>query len=82
MGVVFIKHKVKDYAKSRPLFGRHAGAQEAAGLTNPRVQSEIIGVFDSSDINSAHFAASASLKKAMEEAGVIELPTIYFLQQA
>jgi hypothetical protein len=80
---VFIKHKVKDYAKSRPLFGRHAGAQEAAGLTNPRVQSEIIGVFDPSDINSAQeFAASASLKKAMEEAVVIGLPTIYFLQQA
>jgi len=39
MGVVFIKHKVKDYAKSRPLFDRHAGAQEAAGLTNPRVQT-------------------------------------------
>jgi hypothetical protein len=40
-------------------------------------------VFDPSDINSAQeFAASASLKKAMEEAGVIELPTIYFLQQA
>ena len=36
MGMLIIRHKVKDYSKWRPVFDRHA-AQKAAGLTHPRV---------------------------------------------
>ena len=61
--------------------------QRGAGLLNPRVyhsadsnKSEIIVVFDTEDTKKAkEFAASADLKEAMEKAGVLDAPTIYFL---
>jgi hypothetical protein len=56
--------------------------------TNPRVyhsadsnKSEIVVVFDTEDTKKAKdFAASADLKEAMEKAGVLDTPTIYFLE--
>ena len=72
----------------RPIFDRHAEMQRAAGLINPRVyhsadsnKSEIVVVFDTEDTKKAkEFAASADLKDAMMEAGVLDTPTIYFLE--
>ena len=37
MGMMIIRHKVRDYGHWRPLFDGHAEMQKAAGLTNPRV---------------------------------------------
>ena len=37
MGILMIRHKVKDYSKWRPAFDQHAGAQKSAGLTNPHI---------------------------------------------
>ena len=37
MGMMIIRHKVRDYGQWRPVFDAHAGTQRAAGLTNPRV---------------------------------------------
>ena len=43
-------------------------------------KSEIVVVFDTEDTKKAkEFAASADLKEAMEKAGVLDTPTIYFL---
>ena len=66
MGMMIIRHKVRDYGHWRPLFDGHAEMQKAAGLTNPRVyhsadsnKSEIVVVFDTKDTKSAKtFAAS------------------------
>ena len=88
MGMMIIRHKVRDYGHWRPLFDRHVEMQKAAGLTNPRVyhsadsdKSEIVVVFDTKDTNSAKaFAGSDDLKKAMSEAGVLDTPTVYFLE--
>ena len=88
MGMMIIRHKVRDYGHWRPLFDGHAEMQKAAGLTNPRVyhsadsnKSEIVVVFDTKDTKSAKaFAASDDLKKAMGEAGVLDTPTVYFLE--
>lgn len=88
MGMMIIRHKVRDYGQWRPIFDEHALMQEAAGLTNPRVyhsadsdKSEIVVVFDTKDTKMAKdFAASAALKEAMAKAGVIDSPTIYFLE--
>jgi len=41
-------------------------------------KSEIVVVFDTNDTKD--FAASADLKEAMTEAGVVDTPTIYFLE--
>jgi hypothetical protein len=62
--------------------------QKAAGLINPRVyhsadsnKSEIVVVFDTEDTKKAKaFAVSVDLKDAMVEAGVLDTPTIYFLE--
>ena len=65
-----------------------AEMQRAAGLINPRVyhsadsnKSEIVVVFDTEDTKKAkEFAASGDLKEAMTKAGVLDTPTIYFLE--
>jgi hypothetical protein len=66
MGMMIIRHKVRDYGHWRPIFDGHAEMQKAAGLTNPRVfhsadsnKSEIVVVFDTEDTKKAKaFAAS------------------------
>ena len=77
MGMMIIRHKVRDYGHWRPLFDGHGEMQKAAGLTNPRVyhsadsnKSEIVVVFDTKDTKSAKaFAASDDLKNAMRRLG-------------
>ena len=61
--------------------------REARGLSihesiiPPSNKSEIVVVFDTEDTKKAkEFAASADLKEAMEKAGVLDTPTIYFLE--
>jgi hypothetical protein len=88
MGMMIIRHKVRDYGLWRPVFDEHEGMQKAAGLSNPRVyhsadsnKSEIVAVFDTKDTKMAKsFAASADLKEAMSKAGVVDTPTIYSLE--
>jgi hypothetical protein len=88
MGIMIVRHKVRDYGQWRPTFDQHAEMQTAAGLTNPRVyhaadsnKSEIVVVFDTEETKKAKdFAASADLKEAMTQAGVLDTPTIYFLE--
>ena len=88
MGMMIIRHKVRDYGQWRPLFDDHAEMQKAAGLTNPRVyhsadsnKSEIVVVFDTEDTTRAKaFAASTDLEETMTKAGVVDRPTIYFLE--
>jgi hypothetical protein len=50
MGMMIIRHKVRDYGQWRPIFDGHVEMQRAAGLINPRVyhsadsnKSEIVG---------------------------------------
>ena len=87
MGMLIIRHKVKDYDKWRPMFDKHSLMQKAAGLSNPRVfrsaddKSEIVVVFDTKDTERAKdFAASPDLRETMAKAGVMDDPTIYFLE--
>ena len=59
MGTMIVRHKVKDYAKWRPLFDAHIAKQKAAGLTNPRVfrsaddKSELVIIFHDVDTKEA-----------------------------
>jgi hypothetical protein len=87
MGMMIVRHKVRDYGQWRPIFDQHAEMQRAA-VINPRVyhsadsnKSEIVVVFDTEDTKKAkEFAASVDLKDAMTKAGVIDTPTLYFLE--
>jgi hypothetical protein len=86
MGMMIIRHKVRDYGQWRPMFDAHIEKQKAAGLSNPRVyhsadsnKSEIVVVFDTEDTKKAKdFAASADLKEAMMKAGVMDQPNDLF----
>ena len=88
MGMMIVRHKVRDYGQWHPVFDRHVEMQRAAGLTNPRVyhsadsnKSEIVIVFDTEDTKKAKdFAVSADLKEVMKQSGVLDTPTIYFLE--
>ncbi len=87
MGTLIIRHKVKDYGKWRPVFNRHAGAQKSAGLTNPRVfrssddKNEVVILFDTDGTKKAKdFVSSPDLKETMAKAGVMDRPTVFFLE--
>src|SRR6478752_10863167 len=89
MGMLIVRHKVKDYGKWRPVFDRHAGAQKSAGLTNPRVfrssddKNEVVILFDTDGTKKAKdFVASPNLKETMAKAGVMDRPTVFFLESA
>ena len=89
MGLLIVRHKVKDFAAWKKAFEGHAGGQKAAGLTNPRVfrsaddRSETVVLFDMNDVAAAKkFATSADLKETMASAGVVDQPTVYFLEDA
>ena len=84
MGMMIVRHKVKDYGQWRPIFDGHVEMQRAAGLIYHSAdsnKSEIVVVFDTEDTKKAKdFADSADLKEAMTKAGVLDTPTIYFLE--
>ena len=87
MGMMIVRHKLKDYGKWRPEFDNHAAKQKAAGLSHPRVlrsaddPNEIVIVFDTADTKKAReFANSPDLKETMRKSGVTDVPTIYFLE--
>jgi hypothetical protein len=89
MGLMIVRHKVKDFRSWKKAFDDHAGAQKAAGLTKPRVfrsaddPNETIILMDYKDLKMAKtFGASTDLKETMEAAGVVDRPTIYFVEQA
>ena len=70
MGLMIVRHKVKDYRSWKKAFDGHASAQKAAGLTKPRVfrsaddPNETVILMDYKDLKKAKtFGASADLKK-------------------
>ena len=85
MASVFIKHRVADYARWKPVFDEHETARRAAGLTahglhrgtdDPNV---VIIAFRAADLSKAkQFASSDDLKSAMARAGVQGPPEIWF----
>ena len=87
MGMLIIRSKFKDYATWRSMFDGRESKRAAAGLSNARVfrsvddKNEVVVVFDTKDTKMAKdFAASVDLEEAMREAGVVDMPTIYFLE--
>jgi hypothetical protein len=55
MGMIIVRHKVRDYGQWRPIFDRHAEMQKAAGLINPRV-------YHSADSNKSELLSSSILR--------------------
>ena len=89
MALLVIRHKMKDFATWKKAYDVHADARAAGGLGKGRVTrsvddpSEIVLLFDVADINKAKaFCASENLKTAIQGAGVVDKPDLYFLEDA
>jgi heme-degrading monooxygenase HmoA len=90
MTYIYVRHNVEDYAKWREGFDTHAAARQAGGATdeayimrNVDDPNEITVVLGWSDLEKARaFTQSASLKEAMEKAGVTGPPDVRFLEAA
>ena len=87
---LYVRHTVEDYAKWREGFDNHAAARQAGGATaeasvmrNVDDPNEITVVLGWRDLEKARaFTQSASLKEAMQKAGVTRPPEIRFLEAA
>ena len=89
MVYVFVRHKVKDFDKWKPVFDEHATNRKDAGSQGGRLfrnadnLNEIVTIFKWDTIENARkFCGSEDLKKAMEKAGVIDKPDIFFLEES
>ena len=89
MASLIIRHKVKDFAAWKKAYDAHAGARTAASLGPGRVTrsvddpSEVVILFDVGDLEKAKaFCASNDLKSAMQGAGVVDKPDLYFVADA
>ncbi len=88
MPYMLIRHKVKDYAKWKPVYDENAANRKVAGSKGARLfrkandPDELVILFEWDSLDNAKkFAKSEDLKKSMEKAGVSDQPDIYFLEE-
>jgi hypothetical protein len=87
MNHILIRHKVADFAKWKAEYNAHASQRANAGLKEEYLwrsvddPNEVVLLFSAEDIDKAReFAASDDLHQAMQRAGVIDKPHLYFLR--
>ena len=88
MAHVIVRHKVKDYQTWKTTFDNFADARKAAGEKSYQIlhlddnPNNVVGFmeFDSLE-NARRFFDSSEVKETMGNAGVIEQPDIYFLEE-
>ena len=85
MATMFIRHTVSDYKAWRKVYDGFASTQKAMGVTAEAVYqsaddpNEITVTHDFATIAAAQtFAASPDLRTAMQGAGVVGPPTVWF----
>ncbi len=86
---VLVRHQVEDYDKWKPGFDAHGAERQEMGSRGARVfrvegsPNEQIVITEWPDSAAAHaFAELASLRAAMQNAGVVGRPDVYFLEEA
>ena len=85
MATMFIRHTVSDYKAWRKVYDDVSHVQKAGGVTAQAVYqsadnpNEITVTHEFGSVEAAQaFAKSDELKKAMQRAGVVGAPTIWF----
>jgi quinol monooxygenase YgiN len=86
---MLIQHKVKDFAEWKKVFDSAAGLRTSNGELSTQIFRDasdpnsltIVNKWNSL-ANAQKFAHSPELKAAMEKAGVMGPPTVYFLNEA
>lgn len=88
MAQLIVRHKVKDYAKWKPLFDEHGAIRKAAGSKGGRLfrsekdPNEVVILFEWDDLGKARkFTESEDLRQRMDRAGVVGKPDLYFLEE-
>ena len=83
---LLVRHRVEDYARWRPIFDDHASFRGRYGSTGGLVfrnaddSAEVVMLFEVDDLDRAReFVGSDELREAMQSAGVLDQPDIYFL---
>jgi hypothetical protein len=86
MPYVLVRHKISDFSKWKSAYDTHSSARQGAGLKEEHLlrntddPNEVVMLFEAKDIQKAkEFAGSADLREAMQNAGVVDKPDIYFL---
>ena len=86
MPAVMIEHKVADFDTWLAAYETHEPMRKAAGETKSIVWQDaddpnnVIALIKFASLDQARaFSSSADLKDAMQQAGVAEQPTLYFL---
>jgi heme-degrading monooxygenase HmoA len=89
MAYILVRHKVQDFEKWKLAFDRHGSTREASGskggllFRNAQDPSEVIILLEWEDLEQAcQFAQSQALRQAMEQAGVVDKPDVFFLEEA
>ncbi|MCW9064826.1 MAG: hypothetical protein OQJ78_00905 [Ignavibacteriaceae bacterium] len=88
MTQVLVKHKVQDYPVWKKVFDdfidtRRAGGEKSYRILHPENDgNNLLAFFEWDNMDNARkFIASSELKEAMGNAGVIEKPEVYFLEE-
>jgi hypothetical protein len=86
MPYLLVRHKVSDYSKWKASYDGHAPARQKAGLKEEHLlrnidePNEVVLLFQVEEITKAkEFGESTDLREAMQDAGVVDKPDIYFL---
>ena len=86
---ILIRHKVKNFEEWEKGYRAHLPKRIEAGLTEKYLlrgaknPNEVIILFEAQDIKRAKtFSESTDLKEAMQRAGVVDKPDLYFLESA
>jgi phage shock protein PspC (stress-responsive transcriptional regulator) len=86
MNYLLIRHNVADFTKWKAAYDAHAPAREQAGLKevhllrNSERLEEVVLMYEVKDVQKAReFGNSPDLKEAMQNAGVVDKPDIWFL---
>ncbi len=89
MAYILVHHKIEDYNKWKPAFDDNAGDRAEHGSTGGKIfrnadePNDIFVLLEISSVEEGKkFAQSDSLKEAMQKAGVISMPEVYFLEEA
>lgn len=88
MAQILVRHKVEDFKKWKPVFDGDAARRKSAGSKGCRLfhderdPNEVIVLCQWKDLDRGHqFAESEDTRQAMERAGVIGKPEVYFLDE-
>jgi hypothetical protein len=89
MGTIIVRHRVADFDTWKTAYNEHNTMREQYGINDVSLHrdaddpSMVSVILKADDLDKAReFAASADLREAMEGAGVISQPDIWFTTDA